>query len=612
MNLVGTEREPDIGRYAKEVYKRAREARDAVAEAPLTAQVQEQAGSALHDVRGLASDLQHKLARALHAEPRRVQQQELHISVAAPTRAPPRPQQLEGPGIGMLYAVLAVVGGLGAILAVRAASGARARRAQGGRWVRDRSLGGKMVFVEDAPARPMPDRSGDFELAGQRGAVAAAAGAAAASVPDTGSSAPATGRSAPVTAGGAASTDGGEAAMPEWWSPGPRLSVSGAYREQAARRAREILVELEDAKLAGRDYDIGLLVALRQVCGEAGVSVRARTESGRDALFRAGAEAAASAAMDAATSQLGGAAPARFVTGLARDLDVPEEWAATMSLGVVAGRARGALVDACAAYRASDSQEAVYQLLRLAGLLDALPLPPHSAQADMVATGLANRATLPEREAIFMTYGKMEPRTADRVAEMLGFNPELTASWTRPWFCDGKECPPFKNLTRDEDCEVREYKPATFYYVNVTGLPFVAAYAKAEVQLLRYTAGANLKGVKIESTTPALVRFKPNENYDRAEKDYVIAYYLPPSLQDDPPRPESDSIGIIKATRTLTYVASFGGFGVESNIIAQAKALRDKLRADGQRFDESKFWFHLYDPPTKLVNRYNEVAFEAT
>lgn len=40
----------------------------------------------------------------------------------------------------------------------------------------------------------------------------------------------------------------------------------------------------------------------------------------------------------------------------------------------------------------------MYQLLRLAGLLDALPLPPGSAQADMVAAGIANRATLPERE----------------------------------------------------------------------------------------------------------------------------------------------------------------------------------------------------------------------
>jgi len=34
---------------------------------------------------------------------------------------------------------------------------------------------------------------------------------------------------------------------------------------QAAKRARDILVQLEDAKLSGRDYDIGLLVALRQV-----------------------------------------------------------------------------------------------------------------------------------------------------------------------------------------------------------------------------------------------------------------------------------------------------------------------------------------------------------
>ena len=44
------------------------------------------------------------------------------------------------------------------------------------------------------------------------------------------------------------------------------------------------------------------------------------------------------------------------------------------------------------------AQEALFQLLRLAGLLDALPLPPGSAQADMVAASISQRATLPERE----------------------------------------------------------------------------------------------------------------------------------------------------------------------------------------------------------------------
>ena len=33
------------------------------------------------------------------------------------------------------------------------------------------------------------------------------------------------------------------------------------------------------------------------------------------------------------------------------------------------------------------------------------------------------------------------------------------ASWTRPWFCGDLECPRFKNLTKDEDYEVREYSP---------------------------------------------------------------------------------------------------------------------------------------------------------
>ena len=47
-------------------------------------------------------------------------------------------------------------------------------------------------------------------------------------------------------------------------------------------------------------------------------------------------------------------------------------------------------------------QEAFFQLLRLAGLLDAMPLPPGSAQADMVAASILQRATLLEREVCSM------------------------------------------------------------------------------------------------------------------------------------------------------------------------------------------------------------------
>ena len=86
------------------------------------------------------------------------------------------------------------------------------------------------VFVEDAPARPPPDRTSDFDLPGQREAAAAMAGPAA---PAAAPVAP-----APVAAAEGARADGaGEEAMPEWWSPGPRHRASGAYREQVDLRA---------------------------------------------------------------------------------------------------------------------------------------------------------------------------------------------------------------------------------------------------------------------------------------------------------------------------------------------------------------------------------------
>lgn len=50
------------------------------------------------------------------------------------------------------------------------------------------------------------------------------------------------------------------------------------------------------------------------------MSVKPRTESGRDAMYRVGVEAALDAAADLDTSRIAGAAPERFVAGLAYDL----------------------------------------------------------------------------------------------------------------------------------------------------------------------------------------------------------------------------------------------------------------------------------------------------
>lgn len=96
-----------------------------------------------------------------------------------------------------------------------------------------------------------------------------------------------------------------------------------------------------------------------------------------------------------------------------------------MTVATVAAKARSALVSACAAYRERDMEEAMLQLLRIASVLNAFPLPPGSAEAEAVGASVQQKFSLEERQIMFLTYGSMDYPTAGILAEMLGFNPDL-------------------------------------------------------------------------------------------------------------------------------------------------------------------------------------------
>ena len=69
-----------------------------------------------------------------------------------------------------------------------------------------------------------------------------------------------------------------------------------------------------------------------------------------------------------------------------------------MAVAVIAARLRSTLIDAAAAYRQGDEFEVLNLLVRIVGVLDKFPLPSGSADADMIATAVQQRATLPERQ----------------------------------------------------------------------------------------------------------------------------------------------------------------------------------------------------------------------
>jgi len=91
----------------------------------------------------------------------------------------------------------------------------------------------------------------------------------------------------------------------------------------------------------------------------------------------------------------------------------------------VAAVCRAALIDAEAGFRAGNQADVLLALIKLAGTLQTFPLPPGSAEAELVAAGVVKQTSLEFRKAVFLEFGSFSPQLAALVAEILGFNPEL-------------------------------------------------------------------------------------------------------------------------------------------------------------------------------------------
>jgi hypothetical protein len=362
--------------------------------------------------------------------------------------------------------------------------GARRGGRRGGRWVYDRSLGGKRVWVpeggEDDDNVVGAGASGGGAGGGGwfgGGGKRASAGAGAMSDADfdalaarAANASVATGASALSLA--ATSTRGKpQTEAPEWWQRAQPTRMGGldaATKAEARAEAQRLLRRLEQAKNAGEDYPLSMLLALRGACQAAGTPptpgealVECRTVGGRDALFRAVVDAAVRAAGEPGSVDLGGEDPLRLCAAFAGDLGVTDARAVSAVRGRLAGAARARVVEAIAALGRGDGRggdtggsgasdesstgggadaDALLALDRLAALLDGLPgvLGGEAAagaggssteavapEVELVASELNKWAPVAARERVLALYCQLDPGRAALVARMLDFDPQV-------------------------------------------------------------------------------------------------------------------------------------------------------------------------------------------
>lgn len=274
------------------------------------------------------------------------------------------------------------------------------RNQKRGKWVRDRSLGGKMVFIEDAPpqARPLWDDLPSEDLDDQKSLAAYGSDFKKDVHQDK--------------------------IVPLWWAPPAAVKyVSSSRKDELTSTARGILRQLENEKISlGQDYSLSLLVSLRSCCHNAGgISVTPSTQSGRDSMLRS----AIKYSLSNPKSMLGGYEPSRFISGLAQDLGIPEDRAIVIVHSEIAAQCRGALIDAEAAFRVDNGGLVSQSLSKIVYALQSFPIPAGTPEMELVGRSVMQHNSLEFRKAVFFAAGSHDLSIAPIVAEMVGFNADL-------------------------------------------------------------------------------------------------------------------------------------------------------------------------------------------
>ena len=82
--------------------------------------------------------------------------------------------------------------------------------------------------------------------------------------------------------------------------------------------------------------------------------------------------------------------------------------------------------------------------------------------------------------------------------------------------------------------------------------------------------------------------------------------------QDTAPKPLAKEVRLETSPKQRFYVLGYGGFATGGSILNAALKLALALETDKKAFDREHLWSALYDAPTRLWGRHNEVMFSAS
>lgn len=130
------------------------------------------------------------------------------------------------------------------------------------------------------------------------------------------------------------------------------------------------------------------------------------------------------------SADVGGEKATDFLAGLADNIGLEAERAATMVNAAIAARTRSTFLQAWALYVRGKLSEAEEEIARISRIHAVLPSDKNSPEMEMVAQGLGRHLSLDERKHLLQMYLKVGSSGTQRIAsEALGIYSTKERVW---------------------------------------------------------------------------------------------------------------------------------------------------------------------------------------
>ncbi|XP_074557928.1 uncharacterized protein LOC141813835 [Curcuma longa] len=199
--------------------------------------------------------------------------------------------------------------------------------------------------------------------------------------------------------------------LPNWWPDPVPLPVISTSKQDYQRETDRLVRAIMDYRMSGKDYRYDDMIQLRELCKVSGVKASFETANARDSFFRASVDfvlnCCSRAIIPSEKPQVGDEDARQFIAGLADNIGLTNSRAATLVSAAVAARTRSCFLQCWALEVQGKRSEALEELSKICLIHLTFPPDEHSAEMEMVGSGLKKHLSTEQRRHLFSLYKKV-------------------------------------------------------------------------------------------------------------------------------------------------------------------------------------------------------------